>query len=180
MWQPNHGSTLAPVFTAEDKRIVTRHLTRGHYTTFYQRVSHHRAILVFFFVDSTEPSKPIQCSERILFEVGGVLLNLSYYYYYLLFYYLLLVLPCLMIWLYFKKQRLNNVILGSAQVDEWLRKTYHYQQNVPQHCCLVDSLVLLNVLHLSGTRTWSQFYLHKVLQRKCHWKCCKYWLQTSY
>ena len=31
-----------------------------------------------FCVDCSEPSKPIQCSDGILFEVGGVLLNLSF------------------------------------------------------------------------------------------------------
>ena len=31
-----------------------------------------------------------------------------------------------------------------ALVDESLRKICHYQQNVPQHCFLLDTLVLLS------------------------------------
>ena len=50
--------------------------TRMHCATFYQRMSHRRGVLGFP-MDSSEPSKPLQCSDRILIEVGGVPLNLS-------------------------------------------------------------------------------------------------------
>ena len=40
-------------------------------------MSHRRAILVFH-VGSSEPSEPIKCSDRVLFEVGEVLLNPSF------------------------------------------------------------------------------------------------------
>ena len=51
------------------------HLSSMYYATFCERMSHRRAVLVFH-VDSSEPSEPIKCSDRVLFEMGGVLLNL--------------------------------------------------------------------------------------------------------
>jgi len=51
-------------------------LTRVHCPANNTRKSQHRAVVVFL-ADSSQLSKPIQCSDRIIFEVGRVLLNLS-------------------------------------------------------------------------------------------------------
>ena len=45
-----------------------------------------------------------------------------------------------MIWDYLKKCRLECKS-WNAQVDESLRKICHYEQNVPQHYGLLDTLV---------------------------------------
>ena len=72
-------------------------LSSMYYATFYERMSHRRAILVFH-VGSSEPSEPIKCSDRVLFEVGGVLLNPSFG----------------------NTPWFDSTCLGSAQVDESL------------------------------------------------------------
>ena len=83
-------------------------------------MSHHWVVLVFC-VGASEQRKPTQYSDRALFEVGGVLLNLSFGNTH---------------WLYsnLRNKGTVNVSLRSVQVDESLRKIDHYQQNVGVKC----------------------------------------------